>query len=489
DRRELPNDRRRDPRSHVEAPHVRPGPPRGPDRRSGAAVPPPASVSGSASGPEPSIHVTGCSNETVSNIIQGLYNTKESNHGKPVYKKEGPPGSVTVLIYYWDERDGPSFNGWWFGPKVGGDQVWAYNGGNLGRENVMPPTSFWKVPWDGKVDEKLRISVGAPRRERDLRDKREEEQKRRREEEERRQREEARRRRQREEEQREQARREAEARRRRQEEERKQEEAANNVREVLKKLRNATPDNLKGLQAELDKAAAANFQAMGALRDRVNDEMQHTITQVQKRIAEELKQREEAERRRQMELARVEQLLKEAAAEVQTTEAHVSAAQESSTAACQRGIDAASAPEDILQAVQGASKDVEEAKALLERSERMLAVKKEAMGAGEGARHVKAAVEDLAGRLQGSHRSLQRRHLRVLSGHMSRCDAHHHEHISYYEHLFEKPNLRQMGAAVGPPLSWPKSHNCAQSLPLHALMYSDQPIGGQQRGLPSHPCP
>ena len=34
----------------------------------------------------------------------------------------------------------------------------------------------------------------------------------------------------------------------------------------------------------------------------------------------------------------------------ETREAHVSAAQESSTAACQRGIDAASAPEDILQA-------------------------------------------------------------------------------------------------------------------------------------------
>ena len=31
------------------------------------------------------------------------------------------------------------------GPKVGGDQVWAYNGGNLGRENVMPPTSNWKA--------------------------------------------------------------------------------------------------------------------------------------------------------------------------------------------------------------------------------------------------------------------------------------------------------------------------------------------------------
>mmetsp|Transcript_2864 Transcript_2864/g.3249 ORF Transcript_2864/g.3249 Transcript_2864/m.3249 type:complete len:100 (-) Transcript_2864:74-373(-) len=68
------------------------------------AVPPPASMAATV---EPTIHVSGCSNETVSNIIQGMYTTKESNHGKPVYKKEGPPGSVTVLIYYWDDRDGP----------------------------------------------------------------------------------------------------------------------------------------------------------------------------------------------------------------------------------------------------------------------------------------------------------------------------------------------------------------------------------------------
>ena len=69
---------------------------------------------------------------------------------------------------------------------MGGDQVWAYNAGNLGRENAMPPTSNWKestptcaasllrwpvrqVPWDGKVDEKLRISVGLNSRGRGLR--------------------------------------------------------------------------------------------------------------------------------------------------------------------------------------------------------------------------------------------------------------------------------------------------------------------------------
>lgn len=33
------------------------------------------------------------------------------------------------------------------GPKVGGDQVWAYNAGHPGRDHPgMPPTSNWKAP-------------------------------------------------------------------------------------------------------------------------------------------------------------------------------------------------------------------------------------------------------------------------------------------------------------------------------------------------------
>eukprot|EP00435_Cladocopium_sp_Y103_P066135 s363_g28.t1 len=290
------------------------------ERPQSAAVPPPASIS-----VEPTIHVSGCSNETVSNIIQGVYTTKESNHGKPVYKKDGAPGSVTVLIYYWDSRDGPSFNGWWFGPKVGGDQVWAYNAGHLGRDHPgMPPTSNWKVPWDGKVDERLRITVGREggpdRREEDRRrQERQRQEKRRREEElqreEERRREEARRRRQREE----------EAERRRREEDRKH-EAVNNVRKVLKKLRTATPSNIKELQAELDRVAADNLKAMGDLRETVNHEMQDTLTQAQSRIQEELKQREEAQRRREAELQRVQGLVKEAAGEVDSVEAAVSEA-------------------------------------------------------------------------------------------------------------------------------------------------------------------
>eukprot|EP00930_Biecheleria_cincta_P017958 TRINITY_DN1412_c0_g2_i1.p1 TRINITY_DN1412_c0_g2~~TRINITY_DN1412_c0_g2_i1.p1 ORF type:complete len:1136 (-),score=315.33 TRINITY_DN1412_c0_g2_i1:134-3208(-) len=412
--------------------------------RSHAAVPPPSSApqpgapSGGGAHPPP-LHVSGCSNDTVSNIIAGMYKSTESNHGKPVYKKEG--GSVTVLIYYWDDRDGSTFNGWWFGPKVGGDQVWAYNSSNLGRDHVMPPTGSWKVPWDGKIDDRLKISVmsgqgggaGGPshssapmpssagasrggqqrqddeerrRRDADRERFRIAEEKRKREEEEDRRREEQRKRRQREEE--EARRREAEARRKRQEEERKQEAAAGNVRKVLDRIRNATPDNFKELQAELDRAAAQNFQAMGSLRERVNDEMQNTLTQAQKRIAEEIKQREEQERRRKAEIERVEQLVKEAAEDVEAAEAKVSEAQAAAKTAADKSSDPEVAPAAVLEAVEVAQKESALAKEALERSEKILVAKQGAIGDGEGARHVKREVDELHNRLRGSQRAMDR---------------------------------------------------------------------------------
>ena len=34
-------------------------------------------------------------------------------------------------LYYWDDRDGVAFSGWWFGPKIGGDQA-AFGVGEVG---------------------------------------------------------------------------------------------------------------------------------------------------------------------------------------------------------------------------------------------------------------------------------------------------------------------------------------------------------------------
>merc|ERR1740138_215821 len=107
----------------------------------------PAAAGGAQGGQLPNITVGGCQNATVANIITGTFQPDGSNHGKPVYKKDGTT-SVDVRIYFWDERDGPTFSGWWFGPKVGGDQVWAYHPD----KDMVPPTSGWKVPYDGPVD-------------------------------------------------------------------------------------------------------------------------------------------------------------------------------------------------------------------------------------------------------------------------------------------------------------------------------------------------
>ncbi|CAE8607524.1 unnamed protein product, partial [Polarella glacialis] len=424
-------------------------PPAAPSSR-GGGIPPPSTLTTPPA--RPALHVSGCSNDTVSNIIQGVYTTKEENHGKPVYKKEGVPGSVTVLIYYWDDRDGAAFNGWWFGPKVGGDQVWAYNGGNLGRDNVMPPNSNWKVPWDGKVDDKLRISpttakpppvssarpgagpAGLPggpsgpvaaaqratqRNAEEAAQRQAEEERRRRDAERERQRvAEEKARQQREERAREEerqkrereARREAELRRQREQEEiaKKQEAAANVVRKAITKLRSATPETFQQLKAELDKVCAQNFQAMGESRVRVNDELQLCVIQVQKRITDEIKEREEQERRKREEMQRVEQLVKVVAVDVQLTEDKVAEAQAAAKATIEQGTSPEASPKAILEAVESSYKVAFQAKDQLERTNKLLAAKETEMGNGEGARHVKREVEELRSRLHGSQRALTR---------------------------------------------------------------------------------
>ena len=103
--------------------------------------------------------VTGCADPTVGNIVRGTFSGLTENHGRPVYKKNEPVANnptLDVLIYFWDERDGANFCGWWFGPKVGGDQVWAYNS----ERSSTPPSSGWRVPYDGAVDTSFAISTG-----------------------------------------------------------------------------------------------------------------------------------------------------------------------------------------------------------------------------------------------------------------------------------------------------------------------------------------
>ncbi|CAK0871626.1 unnamed protein product, partial [Prorocentrum cordatum] len=58
--------------------------------------------------------------------LVGDYADKGTNHGRRYYQKNQKIAGhedVKVFLYYWDERDGADFSGWWFGDALGGSQV------------------------------------------------------------------------------------------------------------------------------------------------------------------------------------------------------------------------------------------------------------------------------------------------------------------------------------------------------------------------------
>lgn len=91
-------------------------------------------------------------NEVVIKTLMGEYAEKGMNHGRKVYQKRSEGSeSVEVLMYYWDNRDGPAFEGWWFGNKLGGTQVWSH----CKDSGLLPPKAGWTIPWDGPVRQSL----------------------------------------------------------------------------------------------------------------------------------------------------------------------------------------------------------------------------------------------------------------------------------------------------------------------------------------------
>lgn len=103
----------------------------------------------------PELIVSGCTDATISNIVKGTYRVDSMNHSKPVYKKYEKAKGLDVLVYFWDDRDGLELCGWWFGPSVGGDQVWAFH---PSRTSTTPPASEWNIPNDGPIDSTFTIT-------------------------------------------------------------------------------------------------------------------------------------------------------------------------------------------------------------------------------------------------------------------------------------------------------------------------------------------
>lgn len=374
--------------------------------------------------------VSGCSNSTVAGIVQGTFLGNGANHGKPVYKKEGAAGSVSVLIYFWDERDGPGFSGWWFGPKVGGDQVWAYN---AHKASPVPPPSGWRVPWDGPEDESLRVILSAggagvvpPRdahqrqqdqermrreREQAAADQRRQEQERQRQEENRRRHEEEENRKRLEREA-EQRRREAEAKKRREEEEQRKREtaAALAVRKVIQRVRIATPETYDNLRAELEECLANKLEEMGAQGNKVSEEAEQTLKQAQKRIdeinekrAEDERRREEEAKKRKEENEKVEQLLKDAAEQLKTAEATVAEVEE---AAKQVPDAKEAAPEAVVEAVDVAAKVYEASQVAVDKVLEWFNTKRQELTDNHASRNNVMEYGDMCNKVEQGKRSV-----------------------------------------------------------------------------------
>merc|ERR1719210_2096751 len=100
------------------------------------------------------MEVVGCADPNIGPMVRGRFTLVSSNHDRPVYRR----GQEAVHVYYWDERDGDAFCGWWFGPSVGGDQVWAYHPNRA----MAPPATGWVVPFGGAVDPSMQLRFGRP---------------------------------------------------------------------------------------------------------------------------------------------------------------------------------------------------------------------------------------------------------------------------------------------------------------------------------------
>ena len=97
---------------------------------------------------EKSFCVEGCVHEFVGGVIRGEYMPIGHLHNRPLFMKASSTMEGNVFMYYWENPDEPCFSGWWFGPEVGGDTVWA----RCDSRASWPPSTGWKVPHAEEVD-------------------------------------------------------------------------------------------------------------------------------------------------------------------------------------------------------------------------------------------------------------------------------------------------------------------------------------------------
>lgn len=92
--------------------------------------------------------------------LAGTFIPFSMNHNRSVYKRVEPHSPDVVLLYYWDDRDGEAQSGWWFGPEVGGEEVWVHNSKSDG--SSMPPENDWNILISDTVDPDFKVLPAGP---------------------------------------------------------------------------------------------------------------------------------------------------------------------------------------------------------------------------------------------------------------------------------------------------------------------------------------
>merc|ERR1712217_721341 len=236
-------------------------------------------MGGSKAPAESRLSVTGCQHDTVSVIVIGDYTSVSENHGKSVYKRNTQHNGLDVMLYFWDDKKDPKFSGWWFGPKVGGEQIWAFHGN---KDSATPPATGWRIPFDGPVDDGFKVSMNTtPLSKEDQRKQQAVENSRKINKELEKNREALNK-----------ARKEDEDKR---EKKKVEQTAALAIRKVVTKLRHATPDNFEALKKELDEVSKQELEKTGSQNERVSQEMCEALEQGTKKVEEEQKRRDAIE--------------------------------------------------------------------------------------------------------------------------------------------------------------------------------------------------
>jgi hypothetical protein len=103
------------------------------------------------------LEVTGCADTVDAGLVRGKYSFWGWNHGKPAYKKQSEAGGV--FFYFWCDCEEPGYSGWWFGPTIGDDHVYAFH---PEQEAGMPPSAGWMLLSQPDMDPTLVILPAPP---------------------------------------------------------------------------------------------------------------------------------------------------------------------------------------------------------------------------------------------------------------------------------------------------------------------------------------